>query len=242
MNGGNCLGIRSRPGRYDTLFIPTTKLPIPDTPEAPLAFISQSGAFAIARTSRLATLNPRYLVTAGNQMDLTIADHLEAIAADERVRVFALYVEGFRPLDGLRVVELSRRLAAEDRRVVLYRAGRTSAGAQASASHTASIAGDYAVTRELAASAGIVLAESIDRFEDLVALCTALAGRHAGGTRIGAVSNAGFECVALADSLGGFSLARFAAATEARLGGPVHVGAHRRVGGRAQSARSHAHG
>ena len=63
VNGGNCLGIRSRPGRYDTLFIPTSKLPVPDTPEAPLAFISQSGAFAIARASRLATLNPRYLVT-----------------------------------------------------------------------------------------------------------------------------------------------------------------------------------
>jgi acyl-CoA synthetase (NDP forming) len=218
VNGGNCLGIRSRPGRYDTLFIPTTKLPIPDTPEAPLAFISQSGAFAIARTSRLATLNPRYLVTAGNQMDLTIADHLEVISADERVRVFALYAEGFRPLDGLRVIDLSRRLVAEGRRVVLYRAGRTSAGAQASASHTASIAGDYAVTRELAASAGIVLAESIDQFEDLVMLCTALAGRHASGTRVGAVSNAGFECVALADSLGGFTLARFAEATAARLG------------------------
>lgn len=27
INGGNCLGIRSRPGRYDTLFIPGAKLP-----------------------------------------------------------------------------------------------------------------------------------------------------------------------------------------------------------------------
>ncbi len=29
VNGGNCLGIVSRPGRYDTLFIPRTKLPVP---------------------------------------------------------------------------------------------------------------------------------------------------------------------------------------------------------------------
>ncbi len=82
VNGGNCLGIRSRPGRYDTMFIPAAKLPVPDTPEAPLAFISQSGAFAISRMSRVATLNPRYVVTAGNQMDLTVGDHLEALAAD----------------------------------------------------------------------------------------------------------------------------------------------------------------
>jgi acyl-CoA synthetase (NDP forming) len=217
VNGGNCLGIRSRPGRYDTMFIPAAKLPSPETPESPLAFVSQSGAFAIARLSRVATLNPRYVVTAGNQMDLTMADHLEALAGDPAIKVFALYVEGFRPLDGRRVVDLARHLTAQGRRVVLYRAGRTAAGAQASASHTASIAGDYAVTRELAQQAGILLAESIDAFEDLVQLCVALADRRASGPNIGAVSNAGFECVALADALGRFSLARFSAATEQGL-------------------------
>lgn len=217
VNGGNCLGIRSRPGRYDTMFIPAAKLPVPDTPEAPVAVISQSGAFAISRMSRLATLNPRYVVTAGNQMDLTIGDHLEALAADAAVRVFALYVEGFRPLDGARVMATARALAAEGRTVVLYRAGRTAAGAQASASHTASIAGDYAVTRELARSAGVLLAESIDTFEDLVMLATALASRRPAGTRLGAISNAGFECVALADSLGDLTLSAFSAATVTRL-------------------------
>ena len=150
-------------------------------------------------------------------MDLTVADHLEALADDERVKVFALYVEGFKPLDGQRIVGLARRLAAEGRHVVLYRAGRTSAGAQASASHTASIAGDYAVTRELAASAGILLAESIDAFEDLVMLATALADRRSDGWRLGAISNAGFECVAMADSLSGFSLAHFEPSTAATL-------------------------
>lgn len=218
VNGGNCLGIRSRPGRYDTMFIPAAKLPVPDTPESPLAFISQSGAFAIARMSRLPSLNPRYVVTTGNQMDLTIGDHLEALAEDEAVRVFALYVEGFRPLDGARVIEVARRLAAEGRTVVLYRAGRTMAGAQASASHTASIAGDYAVTRELARSTGILVAESLDAFEDLVLISTLLAHRRRRGRRLGAVSNAGFECVALADSLGGLTLAPFSPATVERLG------------------------
>ena len=37
--GGNCLGIRSRPGRYDTLFIPEEKLPPPQGPSDPLALI-----------------------------------------------------------------------------------------------------------------------------------------------------------------------------------------------------------
>jgi acyl-CoA synthetase (NDP forming) len=71
----------------------------------------------------------------------------------------------------------------------------------------------------MAASAGILLAESIDAFEDLVHLCTALAARPVAGTRVGAISNAGFECVALADSLGRFSLASFGEAAAARLAG-----------------------
>ena len=49
VNGGNCLGIRSVPGRYDTLFIPRHKLRYPERQAAPLAMLSQSGAFAVAR-------------------------------------------------------------------------------------------------------------------------------------------------------------------------------------------------
>jgi acyl-CoA synthetase (NDP forming) len=220
INGGNCLGIRSVPGRCDTMFIPPEKMPARTGPAAPLAFISQSGAFAIARSSTLARLNPRYMVTVGNQVDLTIGDYLTYFAEhDSDVEVFAVYVEGFRPLDGLRTVRAARTLTARGKTVLLYRAGRTSAGAAASASHTASIAGDYAVTRELAQQAGVVVAESLADFDDLVALFVALQGRVPAGWGLGAVSNAGFECVAMADTLGCFSLAPLAAATRARLAG-----------------------
>ena len=37
INGGNCLGIRSVPGRYDTFFIPENKLPAPRGPPSPVA-------------------------------------------------------------------------------------------------------------------------------------------------------------------------------------------------------------
>ena len=218
INGGNCLGIRSLPGRCDTMFIPPEKMPARTGPAAPLAFISQSGAFAIARSSTLARLNPRYMVTVGNQVDLTVGDYLTYFAErDSDIAVFAIYVEGFRPLDGLRTVRAARALTARGKTVLLYRAGRTSAGAAASASHTASIAGDYAVTRELAQQAGIVVAESLADFDDLIALFVALRGRVPAGWGLGAVSNAGFECVAMADTLGSFSLAPLADATRARL-------------------------
>jgi acyl-CoA synthetase (NDP forming) len=182
-----------------------------------LALVSQSGALAVAMTGRLATLNPKYIVTVGNQMDLTVGDYLAFLKDEPDIEVFAVYVEGFRPLDGRRFVEAAREIAADGRTVILYRAGRTAAGAAASASHTASIAGDYAVTRELADAAGVVVADSLDDFEDLIRLFVALGGRAPGQGRLGAISNAGFECVALADRLGALKLAFFGDATRERL-------------------------
>jgi acyl-CoA synthetase (NDP forming) len=217
INGGNCLGIRSVPGKYDTTFIPEYKLPVPEGEPSRLAIISQSGAFAVSKASKLSTINPKYSVTLGNQMDLTVGDYLTFLKDDTAIDVFAVYVEGFRPLDGLRFLEAAREIARQGRTVLLYRAGRTPAGAQASASHTASIAGDYTVMRALCTGAGVVVADSIEDFEDLVVLFTSLGRRPVSGWRLAAVSNAGFECVAIADSLGRFTLPPFGAETVGAL-------------------------
>ncbi len=217
INGGNCLGIRSRPGRYDTLFIPAVKLPAGSIP-APLALVTGSGAFAITRLSRLASLDPRYVITVGNQTDLTVGDYLGWLGGEPGVRVVGAYVEGFTTLDGLRFMEAAARFTASGRRVILYRAGRTAAGVSASASHTAAIAGDATVTRELARAAGVTMADTPAEFDDLVRVFTLLDGRPAAGCRLGAVSNAGSECVTIADHAGPLELVPFSAATEAALG------------------------
>ena len=218
LNGGNCLGFRSVPGRCDTMFIPATKLAPPAGEPAPLAIVAQSGAFAITRLGRLADLHPRYLVTVGNQMDLTVGDHVAHLAADPAIAVFGVYVEGFRPLDAARFVEAARSITDGGRTVVLYRGGRTTAGATASASHTASIAGDVVATRALAEQAGVLVADTLDEFDDLVRTATLLAGRAIAGRRLGALSNAGFECVAIGDALGSLRLATCEPATVTRLG------------------------
>lgn len=218
INGGNCLGIRSRPGRYDTLFIPRAKLP-PGSRPAPIGLVTGSGAFAITRLSRLAPLDPRYVITIGNQTDLTAGDYLAHLAAhDPEVRVAGVYVEGFVRGDGLRFLEAAARLRADGRQVVLYRAGRTAAGAGASASHTAAIAGDAAVTRELARAAGVAWAETPAEFDDLLRTFALLDGRPAAGRRLGAASNAGSECVTIADHAGALSLVPFSGATASALG------------------------
>lgn len=217
INGGNCLGIRSLPGKYNTLFIPEYKLPMPKGRAAPLALISQSGAFSITRISKHPGINPKYTITCGNQMDLTIGDYLEYLKDDPELLVFAVYLEGFKKLDGLKTLRAARAIAASGRAVIFYRAGRTQAGAGAAASHTASIAGDWPVTRDLFLSAGATVCSTLDQFDDALTLFTLLAGKKARGNRLACVSNAGFECVAFADNLGRMRLAEFSPDTKATM-------------------------
>ncbi|MBP6716056.1 MAG: acetate--CoA ligase family protein, partial [Acidobacteria bacterium] len=217
INGGNCLGILSRPGHYDTMFIPPHKLGTTPGPASPVAIVSQSGAFAASRASRFGGVRPMYSITVGNQMDLTVGDYLQHLEKDPLVKVFGVYVEGFRPMDGRATLEAIERITSTGRTVVLYRAGRTPAGAKATASHTASMAGDYVVTRELARAAGAVIADTLDDFTDLVSLFTLLGDRPVHGRRVGAVSNAGYECVAFGDHLRTLELPTLTPSTEARL-------------------------
>jgi acyl-CoA synthetase (NDP forming) len=216
INGGNSMGIRSQPGGYDTTFIPDYKLRGPSTRAHPLAFISGSGAFYVAKAGKLA-LDPKYAISIGNQTDLTIGDYLTYLKDDDELAVFAVYTEGFRQLDGLRFLEASREITAKGGAVILYRAGRTAAGTAASASHTAAIAGDYLVSRELARHAGVIVCETTADFEDMVRLFALLGDRRVAGRRLGAISNAGFECVSMADHLGGLELASLTERTRAGL-------------------------
>jgi len=217
INGGNCLGIRSVPGRYDTMFIPSYKLPPATGPVSPVALVAQSGAFALTLLSRLQGFNPKYVVTLGNQMDLTVGDYLAWFAADESLRVVAVYVEGFQPHDGTAFLNAARTIVKSGRRVVLYRAARTRESAMVSASHTASLAGDYTTTRELAETEGVDVVETLDEFEDVVRIATSFVARDPVGTGLGVVSNAGFECVTFADTLGAFHLPALSKETVERL-------------------------
>lgn len=216
--GGNCLGILSVPGKYNTLFIPEYKLPRRPGASDPVALISQSGAFAITRLSNHPGLAPMYVVTCGNQTDATVGDFLERMADDPSIRIFALYVEGFKPLDGERALLACGRITSSGRTVIVYRAGRSAEGAAASASHTASIAGDYAITRALFRQAGAIVAESLEQFDDALTTFALLEGKARTGRALGALSNAGFECVAMADNLGELELAVVSPETKARLG------------------------
>lgn len=217
--GPNCLGVRSVPGRIDTLFLPRDRVRFPEGEAAPLALVSQSGAFALTRLAALEELNPRYVITLGNQADVTLGRVAQALARDDEVRASAWYVEGFAAGDGARWLDALAASVAQGCPALVYPAGRTAAGREAAASHTASVAGDARVLRELCRGAGVAVVETLTAFEDAVALLAAWARRDPPGPRLGVVSNAGFETVAAADGLGGLETPALAAATRRRLEG-----------------------
>lgn len=217
INGANCLGIRSTPGSYDATFIPQYKRPPMSAEVAPLAIVAQSGAFMVSRASKLLGVNPRYMISVGNQLDLTVGDYLTYLVRDPAVRTVACYIEGFRPGDGARWLRAAADLVAQGRPVIAYRAGRTAEGVEATVSHTAAVAGDYTAFRELAESVGVLVADSLSDFDDLVRMHCFLDAKVVDGMHIGILSNAGFECVGAADHIGTFTLADLSPATEGKM-------------------------
>jgi acyl-CoA synthetase (NDP forming) len=200
--GGNSLGVISHPGRYDTMFIPDTKLPKSRGKHArKLCFISQSGAFIISTLSRMPWLDPAYALSIGNQIDLTAGDLLAYIKDDPEIEVFAVYMEGFQPCDGHAFAAAVKETVALGKDVVFYKAGRTSEGRSATAGHTASVAGDYAVCENAIAQAGAFVAGDFNEFSDFLRVTLPLRGKKASGNRLAAVSNAGYESVGMADSI-----------------------------------------
>jgi acyl-CoA synthetase (NDP forming) len=232
VNGGNCLGIYSMPGKYNTMFVPEYKLPRTTGRKTNLIYLSQSGAFMISRMSKLPNIEPLYAISIGNQIDLTVSDYLNYFRNDDEAKVFGIYMEGFLPGDGLEMAKAAREIVKQEgKMIVLYKAGRTPEGQAATASHTASVAGDYIVTRSIMEEVGVIVAETIFEFENYVKNLSFLAHKVIRGNRIGFISNAGFECVTMADNLKNdleFELATLTPKTVKRISGALQsLGIHR---------------
>lgn len=200
--GANCLGVISHPGKYDTLFIPEAKLPKQrGDRKRNAAFVSQSGAFMITRLSKCPELDPAYMISIGNQNDLTLGDMLNYLKDDPEIEVIGVYAEGFQDHDGLHFTRAVRESVLAGKDIIFYKAGRTPEGKTATTGHTASLAGDYMVCESCVRQAGGIVAQTFSQFEDLLILSQRLHEKEVLGNRLAAVSGAGFEAVGIADNI-----------------------------------------
>ena len=202
--GANCMGVISLPGSFDTWFIPEEKLP--KERSCPRVFcraalISQSGAFMLHRSHQCPQLAPAYMISMGNQTDLTLGDMMTYFKNSDQVDVIAVYAEGFNDLDGLAFCRAVRDAVLAGKEVVFYKAGRTPEGKAATSSHTASLAGDYMVCESCVSQAGAIVARTFNEFQELMLLAETLNTKIIRGNRLAAVSGAGFEAVGMADSI-----------------------------------------
>ena len=202
--GPNTIGLLDTTSGVDTLFLPTTKkLPsgrevvsLNPPSKGGVVIVTQSGHLGeiIAEELGANQIGVRALVGVGNQLDVSIGDVVEHFADDPQTKVVALYLEGLK--DGRRFLrEVSR--AAKSKPVVVFKLGKSQAGARAALTHTASMVGDYQVYCSAFRKAGLLEAETL---EDLVDYCTALSlAPAASGNRILIITNAGGSGAIAAD-------------------------------------------
>ncbi len=170
--GPNGLGVLDTFSGVDTMFVPEHKdlkgrpaLASPRPPPGVISFISQSGAFGVAALDYMAGhgIGLSKFVSYGNRMDVDDADLVEYLAEDPSTRVIMVYIEGLK--DGKRFMEAVEKAVAK-KPVVVFKAGRTEAGARAAASHTAALAGSDVVYDAAFKQCGAIRASTMEEFFD----------------------------------------------------------------------------
>ncbi|WP_175874084.1 acetate--CoA ligase family protein [Burkholderia sp. BCC0397] len=133
---------------------------------------SQSGAYGghILGLARAVGIGISSATMTGNEADVSLGDLVRALVDDDETDVIAVYSEGIRDGAGFLSALEAARLARKP--VVLMKVGTSTVGRIAAQSHTASIAGDDAVTDAVLADYGVVRARSTEHMLDVVRLAT----------------------------------------------------------------------
>ena len=228
--GPNCMGVYVAPAPsvsagspdgeaiacgVNTLFINEKRLEVRSCERSNAVLLTQSGALAVTALDKFRSCRPfRSVVSFGNKCDVKVSDLLAYFEGDPAVGLISLYLEGFDAGEGRRFYDMAR---AMDTPIVVYKAGRTKAGARSAASHTASMSGSYEVFRAACQQAGVILADTIEGYYDLVKTFSLLAAKPPAGHRVAGVVNAGFESTVGADELKGLTQAQLSPETVGRL-------------------------
>jgi acyl-CoA synthetase (NDP forming) len=156
--GPNCMGLACGRSQFST--IPDESL-LPLEP-SPVAVITQSGALcaAINRAINDIGLKLSYLISCGNQTVCTIADYLDYLADDPRLKVILCYIEGLP--DGQRFLAAAKRAHDNGKVTVAVKIGGSEAGRAAALAHTGSLAGTSEAFDVFAHDAGIVRLNTLD--------------------------------------------------------------------------------
>ncbi|MGA9866512.1 MAG: acetate--CoA ligase family protein [Acetobacteraceae bacterium] len=168
--GPNCLGVfDGRTGYYATFSSSfDSGWPVPGR----IGIASQSGAYGthLYTLARNRGIGASLCIMTGNECDVTMGECIGWLAENDEVDVIAVYAEGIREAPGLIAAFEAARAARKP--IVMMKVGRSALGTQAAKSHTASIAGDDAVTEAVMAEFGVLRARTSEEMLDIAQTAT----------------------------------------------------------------------
>lgn len=194
--GPNCLGaVNSETGLIASF---TTAMEETLIKGGGFSLVSQSGALGaywmdICLRSGLGF--GKWIAT-GNECDLDAADAISYLADDVQTRVIGLYVEDVRDTRAFR--RALGRAAQAGKPVIVIKAGRSSLGAAAAASHTGALAGDDVLYSACLRQYGALRVDSLGEMIDVARLY--LFDSVPLGRRVAAMSVSGGAGVLIADA------------------------------------------
>lgn len=201
--GPNCMGVFRAPEAdrkgVNTLFMEQERLEIGYSRFSNTLLLTQSGAFSVTAIDRFQNARIfKTIVSFGNQYDVKVTDLIKYYSARETIDVIALYLEGLDPGEGWQFVQVGMET---DKPIIVYKSGKTDAGAKAAASHTASMSGSYEVFKAACRQSGIILVENIEEHYNIMQVFSLLHEKIPMNNRVAGVVNAGFESTVGADEL-----------------------------------------
>ena len=168
--GPNCLGAFDSRTAYYATFSSSfdTGWPVPGR----IGIASQSGAYGthLYTLARNRGIGASLCIMTGNEADVTVGECIGWLAENPEVDVIAVYAEGIRESAGLIAAFQAARAAKKP--IVMQKVGRSELGTKAAKSHTASIAGDDAVTEAVMAEFGVVRARNSEEMLDIAHTAT----------------------------------------------------------------------
>jgi len=182
--GPNCIGMFNAANRLDCAFQGQERMV--RSKLGNVAFFSQSGTMGISMLESADVFGLSKMISFGNRSDVDEADMIWYAANDPQTKVIGLYVEGFD--DGRKFINTAKRVMKEQKKpIVIWKSGRSEAGAKQAASHTGSLGGSNAIIMGAFKQAGII---SVDSYQELVGVLKALTWQPpAKGNRVAMTSN-----------------------------------------------------
>ena len=201
MVGPNCLGTLDTYSNFDNLFLPRSRLTRPQP--GIISFICQSGAVGSATLDLLAKEGMRFakFVSYGNALDVDESDMLEYLGNDPKTRIICIYIEGIR--DGKKFMRIAANVSKK-KPIIAIKGGVTAAGAKATLSHTASLAGAAGIYKAAFKQCNLIYAETL---EDLFNYAKILEkAPKPKGKRVQIITNGGGFGILATDSLSNYGM------------------------------------